>query len=136
MSSQDIQQLTDNIQQAVHENYRLSHSWYNMSETSPTDVQMLHEALTKSVPQLQTLSTLVEPHLANRIDKDWPIWQHAYHIIQELLTSRTADLELIEASNRPFKEWTRALSLKEQAAVEQVAKLQELMNKLPHHPFQ
>ncbi|RIV29403.1 hypothetical protein D2Q93_00755 [Alicyclobacillaceae bacterium I2511] len=130
MNNHDTQQLVQDVQQTVQENCRLSESWYDMNEVPQAEVLNFQKLLSKSVPQLKKLGNLIAPNLANQGDSHWPIWQQAHNIIQELETSRMAEIELINASQQPFKEWTRALSIKETAALKQITQLQSLLHEI------
>lgn len=115
---------------------KISEGWYQFEPGEKSDIQELAKISTKSLNALTELSE----DLSRRIENLKPgepsreSLQYAYNLAQELIQSRQAIQEMLEnvLAGRDFKEYFRALSIKEKAASKQAATLKETLEKTIH----
>lgn len=123
--------LASRIYDCELQGQHLSAGWYDFSHAQTQDVEQLQQFSKQSLDLLQTLSELLSQQL--QAEAAPSSVEHAYNIVQELISSRTATQEMLEnilKHDTDFQEYFRALALKEKAAVTQAQQLKQTLGRL------
>lgn len=112
----------------------LSTEWYTNGYPQNNDVETLLNLHRKSLDALRKLSKELDNSLRAKTLHHRDKAQYAYQLVQELIQSRQADVELMQnmttnsGSNPP--EFARALAVKEEAASKQSKQLLDTLQQL------
>lgn len=128
-SAQDLVEMAAQIHDHERQGRDISAPWYHFEHADSDTVERLKTCTSESLELLNTLSRRLDEQLhadggTNRM------LQHAWHIVQELIQSRTASQEMLEnilTDGAGYQEFYRALSLKEKAAEQQARQLKETL---------
>jgi hypothetical protein len=123
--------LASRIYDCEQQGHQLSAGWYDFAHAETRDVEQLKQYSSQSLELLQTLSQQLSQQLQSQASPS--SLEHAYNIVQELISSRTATQEMLEnilKHDTGFQEYFRALALKEKAAVGQAEQLNQALANL------
>lgn len=124
----DLARQVETLETAAVE---VSKQWYEFAAGKKTDFEELDRLSSESLDVLTQLSnSLAETiHNLGARDSQRDSLQYAYNLVQELIQSRQANVEMLDSilSGKDFKEYLRALSIKEKAALQQATTLRHTL---------
>jgi hypothetical protein len=128
----DMNELVHHVHELEQQGMELSYPWFRFETAEPAEINKLKSLVYESRNSLSELSIALDERLkqelhGNRREQ----LQHAFNLVQELLTSRSAVYDTIVLSEiDPHPEFLRAVAIKEKAAYDQARKLIEVMTSL------
>jgi hypothetical protein len=125
----DMRALSDRVHELERQCMEISHPWFQFESADETDVKQLQDLVSESKASLSQLSNALDERLNEEVDPNRrDRFQHAFNLVQELLTSRSAVYDTLVLSEiNPHLEYFRAVAIKEKAAYDQTRKLIEVM---------
>lgn len=114
---------------------KLSDPWFHFGEFRIEEAKRLLELQNASLATLTRLAKSVDLWIREHPrDSRLEDAEYAYHLIQEMIQSRSANTELLQNMlsdpSERHPEFGRALAIKERAASEQANTLQQLVQRL------
>ncbi|MCF8564727.1 hypothetical protein LLE49_08300 [Alicyclobacillus tolerans] len=132
---QQVLELSQRVHQLEQQGMEISSGWYNFAPAERTELEQLTAISEQSLKTLEQLSEHLSAILKTQgaSDDRRQSLQYAYNLVQELMQSRQANMEMLHtvlAQNKPYNEYLRALAVKEKAAASQTHKLQQTLVQL------
>lgn len=132
--SSPLSELAQQVQGLEDEGARLTARWYREAPTDNEDIGQLNRVTQSSIHCLNELSRKLDDRLQAATDESRQAIQYAYNLVAELLQSRIASQEMLQTiranDKEQYREYFRALSLKEKAALSQANKLVDTIQKI------
>jgi len=130
----NLSDLARTVHDLEYQGVTLTADWYHEAPMHLNEIGKLADVTTSSIHYLRQLSNNLNKRLAQATEDNRQPIQYAYNLVAELIQSREASREMLNTMSddekQQFREYFRALSLKEKAALSQADKLVKTVEKL------